>query len=80
MICHHCLATFHANTRAPKHFYCSRACQDADRVHPETVDNGPARTLEDVGRELGLSKSRVAQIEKIAFAKLRRAMRRDGCY
>jgi RNA polymerase primary sigma factor len=36
------------------------------------LDNGEVRTLEDIGRELKLSRERVCQIEGRALEKLRR--------
>ena len=34
----------------------------------------PARTLESLGQELGLSKERVRQLEAAAFAKMRKSL------
>ncbi len=44
----------------------------------ERVLRDDPRTLEDLGRELGVSKERVRQLEERAFAKLRQAVIRAG--
>ena len=39
------------------------------------LDDGQARTLEDVGREFGVTRERIRQIEAKTLAKLRHPMR-----
>jgi RNA polymerase primary sigma factor/RNA polymerase nonessential primary-like sigma factor len=41
------------------------------------LDGGEAKTLEEIGRELGLTRERVRQIEMAALGKIRAAMERQ---
>ena len=40
-----------------------------------SLDDGQAKTLEDVGREFGVTRERIRQIEAKTLAKLRHPMR-----
>jgi len=43
------------------------------------LDGGKAKTLEDVGRDFGITRERIRQLQNIALAKLRRALiKREG--
>jgi len=38
------------------------------------LDGGKPKTLEDVGRDFGVTRERIRQLQNIALAKLRRAL------
>ena len=40
------------------------------------LDGGKAKTLEEVGRKFGVTRERIRQLQNIALAKLRRALRK----
>ena len=40
------------------------------------LDGGKARTLEEVGQKFGVTRERIRQLQNIALAKLRRALRK----
>lgn len=70
MICPVCASEF--TPRTSRHRFCSDKCQEVSSFGCDLkLDNGPVRTLAEVGAELGVSRSRIDQIEKGALAKLR---------
>jgi hypothetical protein len=70
-----CGARFEKRSRV--HVYCSTECKRTDEFVAAPVNNGPERTLDEVGEAFGLSKSRIGQIEQEALAKLRAVMHRE---
>lgn len=71
MTCPVCGGEFTKRSRV--HRFCSRECKRVDEAQQIDggPDNGPALTMQEVGTEIGVSRSRVDQIEKGALAKLR---------
>lgn len=45
-----------------------------------TCKNGESMTFEEISHFLGISRQRVAQIEKGALAKLKKALKKHGIY
>ena len=55
-----------------------RGCGRPDFGRGVAVDGGEMRTLEEVGREFGVTRERVRQIESKTLAKLRHPIRSQG--